>query len=145
MTIWNYICLLICLSVWLLRLGASYRLGPCCLVPHSVPSTWHRAHRCLLNGWLLSHPTCSLVSQSSRLHLSPSVFLFLQSHFFFLTLVSHLHVSFWVCLSLSHPHLHPLPGPGTCNTFVLWLHKKEHGISQAGYHYPLLSSSSVLA
>lgn len=65
--------------------------------------------------------------------------------FFFLTLVSHLHVSFWVCLSLSHPHLHPLPGPGTCNTFVLWLHKKEHGISQAGYHYPLLSSSSVLA
>ena len=80
----------------------------------------------------LSHSVCSLIPQPSC--LCPSVFLFSHSHFsLILSSVSHLHVSLWVCLSVSHV---PSPSPAWPwhwkHTFVLWLHKKVYGISQAG-------------
>ena len=80
----------------------------------------------------LSHPVCPLTPRLSC--LCPSVFLCSHSHFsLILSSVSHLHVSLWVCLSVSHAPSPPPAWPWHRNhTFVLWLHKQVHGISQAG-------------
>lgn len=147
-TIRNYICLLIYLvSVSPLRLGAPCRRGPCCLVPKQVAQgMW-----CVLDGQCpsLSLPSCPLIPQLYC--LCPSAFLSSHSHFsLILSSMSHLHVSLWVCLSVSHaPSLSPAWPWHWKHTFVLWPHKKVYGISQAGdatslSHYPLPSPSSLL-
>lgn len=98
---------------------------------------WHRACRCLLSGQLpslclpLSHVLSAL---SSRLFVSVSFCFYLPSFTFFpdslLCLIS-MFLSGSVCLSHT-PHLYALPAPSTWDTFILWAHKKAHGISQAG-------------
>lgn len=94
------------------------------LVPHTAPSTGHRACRCVLDGQLpsLSLPFYHVLFSRLSVFLSVPVslcFSLTSFTFFSDSSVSHFHVFLCVCLSLSHTHLHPLPGPGTWNIFVL--------------------------